>query len=67
MRDERIKFENRNKIKRTDKNKERENKDEIEKFQDICINFYSSGINKNNTNNSKHRNSIFNTNLNIVI
>ena len=64
MREERIKFENRNKIKRNEKNKERENKAEIKKFQDICINFYSSRINKNNTKNSNHGNSNFNTNLN---
>ena len=64
MRDERIKFENRNKIKRNEKNKERENKVEIEKFQDICINFYSSRINRNNTKNSNHGNSNLNTKLN---
>ena len=48
--EEEIKIENKIKIKikRNDKNKERENKAEIEKFQDICINFYTSRINKNN-------------------
>ena len=62
--EEEIKIENKNrikiKIKRNDKNKERENKAEIEKFQDICINFYTSRINKNNSRDYKQRN----TNLN---
>ena len=64
MREERIKFENKNKIKRNEKNKEKENKVEIEKFQDICINFYSSRINRNNSKNLNLGNSNLNTNLN---
>ena len=41
-----------NKI-RNDKSREKENKAEIEKFHDICLNFYSNKINKKNDKSKK--------------
>ena len=46
IKDELVKIEKKKNIKRNDKSKEKEKKAEIDKFHDICLNFYSNKINK---------------------
>ena len=62
IREEMIKVENQKKEKKKNiKNKEKENKAEIEKFHDICANFYTNKINKYISSNNKNKNNLNNS------
>ena len=55
IKDELVKIEKKKNVKRNDKSKEKENKAEIEKFHDICLNFYSNKINKKSDKSKKNK------------